>query len=91
MPQRQRLMFLYLSSSCLASETCAWANYDGTGKHAYDASEDQEPPYPSVLAAMQDGWRVVQFPSEQNLTADNAGRTGPLPYEFVLEKMEDVA
>lgn len=95
MPVRQRLLILYLANSCLASETCAWAEYDGTGNHPYadtlGDSDEMKPPYPSVLMAMRDGWRVIHFPAEQPLTADNAGRTGPLPYEFILEKLEDVA
>lgn len=91
MAQRQRILVLFLSNGCLASETCAWAEYDGTGRHPYhDEGEGAAPPYRSVLAAMRDGWRVIQFPGEQPLTADNAGRTGPLPYEFILEKLEDV-
>jgi len=88
MADRQRLLMLYLSTSCLASETCAWAEYDGTGRHPFADEEDAKPPYPSVLAAMRDGWRVIKFPVEQPLTADNAGRTGPLPYEFILERIE---
>jgi hypothetical protein len=99
MSARQRILILYLANSCLASETCAWAEYDGTGKHPYadtlgDADSDvidMKPPYGSVLEAMLDGWRVIKFPAEQALTSDNAGRTGPLPYEFILEKIESVA
>lgn len=88
MADRQRLLILYLSTSCLAGETCAWAEYDGTGRYPYVDEEGAMPPYPSVLAAMRDGWRVIKFPVEQPLTADNAGRTGPLPYEFILERIE---
>ena len=91
MAMRQRLLFLYLANSCLSSETCAWAEYDGTGKYPYTGAHTEEPPYWSVLEAMQDGWRVVQFPSEQWATKDNAFHTGPLPYEFILEKLEDAA
>lgn len=91
MAQRQRILILYLANSCLSSETCAWAEYDGTGSHPYTGEHTEEPPYWSVLEAMRDGWRVVQFPQEQWATTDNAYRTGPLPYEFILEKLEAVA
>jgi hypothetical protein len=95
MSARQRILILYLANSCLASETCAWAEYDGTGLHPYadtigQDGSDPQPPYASALAAMKDGWRVIRFPAEQWLTTDTAGRTGPLPYEFILEKIEDV-
>ncbi len=91
MSQRQRILIMYLSTACLASETTAWAEYDGTGKHPYTGAMETEPPYWSVLEAMKDGWRVIQFPSDQAATSENAYRTGPFPFEFILEKLEDVA
>ncbi len=91
MALRQRILILYLTTSCLASETCAWSEYDGTGLYPYTGDSPDEPPYWNVLEAMRDGWRVVKFCSEQMASADNAYRTGPLPFEFILEKMEEVS
>jgi hypothetical protein len=47
---------------------------------------DDQPPYASVIDAVADGWRVVQFPvtklySYQDVDNDYLG------YEFILEKM----
>ncbi len=85
---RQRLLVLYLQNACLTSEVVVWAEYDGTG-HSDFEGDDREPPYASVLAAMRDGWRVIKFPEIQASTTDNGYVSGPLPNEFVLEKLED--
>ena len=86
---RQRLLVLYLQNSCLTSEVVVWAEYDGTGREDFQGDE-REPPYRSVLAAMRDGWRVIKFPEVQASTVDNGYVSGPLPNEFVLEKLEEV-
>ena len=44
-----------------------------------------EPPYESVLAAVADGWRVVQFPIAK-LYAYEGQYNDYLGFEFVLEK-----
>ncbi len=87
---RQRLLVLYLQNSCPTSEVVVWAEYDGTGQSDYQGDQ-RDPPYASVLAAMRDGWRVIKFPEIAATTTDNAYQTGPLPNEFVLEKLEEVA
>ena len=45
-----------------------------------------EPPYDSVLAAVGDGWRVVQFPIAK-LYNYQGQENDYLGFEFVLEKM----
>ena len=82
--QRQLLLYLYSKSTNLRSPLGGWALYDAT------ASEEpilpsQDAPYTSVLDAVRDGWRVIQFPRPElyNFTdVDNAY----LGYEFILEK-----
>jgi hypothetical protein len=46
----------------------------------------QEPPYASVLAAVADGWRIVQFP-DAKLYAYQGVDNDYLGFEFILEKM----
>jgi len=88
---RQKLLFLYLGNSNLEAEVVGWSIYDGTGKEKFEAAgEAQDPPYKSVLDAMQDGWRVIQLPQ---LKAPQVGREYQVDYldfEFVLEKMEAI-
>ena len=50
-------------------------------------SGDQEtPPYRSVLAAMRDGWFVIQIPALPRFFRGHEHETGHLPYEYVLER-----
>ena len=46
----------------------------------------QEPPYGSVLEAVADGWRIVQFPIAE-LRRFSDVDNDYLGYEFILEKM----
>ena len=58
--QRQQVLVLYLRDSALVSGVVAWARYDGTGRETHMAGDDGEPPYASGLAALRDGWRLIQ-------------------------------
>ena len=80
---------MHLSNSDLDSDTIAWALYDGTA--APDAlqmqSGDQDkPPYRSVLAAMRDGWFVLQMPTLPYYVRGHEHEVGHLPYEYTLER-----
>jgi hypothetical protein len=37
-----------------------WSRYDGTGRTRPTTGDSDEPPYPTGLAALQDGWRLFQ-------------------------------
>ena len=54
------------------------------GEVSEGPADPDEWPYPTVLAAMQDGWRIIQFP-DLALSLDES-RTYGLGYEFILEK-----
>ena len=86
---RQQLLFLCAATPNLMSPIVAWSMYDGTGRTTNMAGDADRPPYESVLAAMKDGWRVLQVPA---LAAPAPGReheTGFLRFEYVLEKIVD--
>lgn len=88
--KRQRILVLYLRSSALDSGVVAWAEYDGSGKKTHMAGDSQKPPYASGLAALRDGWRLIQA---SPLVAHGVGeefRTGYLKYEFFFEQLVDV-
>jgi hypothetical protein len=87
---RQQLLVLYGASSSPDSPVGAWSFFDGTGRDKHMAGDADEPPYPSVLAAMRDGWRVIQFPSLRPPAPGAEHDTAFLPYEFVLEKLVEV-
>jgi hypothetical protein len=84
---KQKLLILCASNSSLDSPIGAWSLYDGTGREKHMAGDADQPPYSSVLAAMRDGWRVIQLPQLRAPAAGAEHATAFLEYEFVLEKM----
>jgi hypothetical protein len=90
MTTRQQVLVLYLSSSALDANVVAWANYDGTGRRKHMAGDESEPPYPTGLHALRDGWRLIQAsPLIQHSSGDEF-RTGYLKYEFFFEKLVEM-
>lgn len=87
--RRQELLFLYSENSDLASPVRAWSRYSGAGEHHRSGDLDQTP-YSSVVAAMQDGWRVLQV---SQLLAPAASvdmtTTSFLKYEALLERWNE--
>ena len=61
--QKQKLLILYAANSSLDSPVGAWSLFDGTGREKHMAGDADKPPYASVVAAMRDGWRVIQVPA----------------------------
>jgi len=88
--QRQQLLVLYAANSSPESAVGAWSLFDGTGRQTTMAGDAATPPYSSVLAAMRDGWRVIQLPALQPAPRGAEHDTGFLKYEFVLEKLVEV-
>lgn len=82
--KKQLILYLYSKSTNLRSPLGGWALYDATAPDK-PVLPSQDAPYTSVLDAVNDGWRIVQFPRPElyNFTdVDNAYLT----YEFILEK-----
>ena len=86
---RQQILILNLASSDLASRTVAWALYDGAlaaDELQMQTGDSAEPPYVSVLAAMRDGWNVLQISPLPVYVPGHEHENGNLPYEYVLER-----
>ena len=86
---RQQILILHLSNPDLDSQTVAWALYDGAATEdapQMQSGDESQPPYTSVLAAMRDGWNVIQLPTLPIFVHGYEHETGHLPYEYVLEK-----
>lgn len=86
--ERQELLFLYSENSDLTSPVRAWSRYSGGGTF-YRSGDSDEAPYASVVAAMREGWRVLQVsqlmpppPGADLLT------TSFLKFETLLERWE---
>ena len=88
---RQQLLFLCAATPNLLSPIVAWSLFDGTGRTTSMAGDTDRPPYDSVLAAMKDGWRVIQLPVLAPNPPGREHETGFLRFEYVLEKLIDVA
>ena len=85
--QKQKLLILYAANSSLDSPVGAWSLFDGTGREKHMAGDADKPPYASVVAAMRDGWRVIQLPQLRPAVRGAEHETAFLEYEVVLEKM----
>jgi hypothetical protein len=83
----QQLLILYLANSDLGSPVQAWSFYDGAGSGTGMSGDSDKPPYPSALAAMQDGWRVIQLPVIPARAPGSEHLTAQLRFEVVLEKL----
>ena len=87
MTLKQQVLVLYLESSALDTQVKAWAIYDGTGRSRHMAGDSDTPPFKTGLAALEDGWRLIQAaPLIAHDTGDEF-RTGYLKYEFFFEKL----
>ncbi len=87
---RQKLLVLYLHTPDLNSSVVAWAIYDGTGTVKHTTGDSETPPYTSVLEAMKDGWRVIQFPQQFPAYPGMEYHTSYLRFEYILEKLAPV-
>lgn len=81
---------LYSANANLTSEVVGWSLYDGTGASEFEASGEAQQPYTSVLAAMRDGWRVIQLPVLQTVDPGALRQLGYLRFETVLEQLVEV-
>jgi len=84
---RQQLLFLCLATPDLGSPVMAWSFYDGAGAATGMSGDGDQPPFPSVLAAMKAGWRVIQVPAAQPRFPGHEHETSTLRFEYVLEKL----
>ena len=57
---RQQVLVLYTATSALDDRVVAWSSYDGTGRTHPTMGDSDEPPYPTGLAALRDGWMLMQ-------------------------------
>lgn len=85
---REQVLIMHLANKSLDSETVAWAMYDGAAPEGTLPSrpgDEDEPPYRSVLAALQAGWKLLQM-SQAPVIPGREHSTSVLPNEFVLTR-----
>ena len=81
----QKVLYLYSKSTNMRSAISSWALYNPTVE--YEPSlPSQDPPYESVVEALGDGWRIVQFPISKLYQFSDIDNDY-LGFEFILEKL----
>jgi hypothetical protein len=88
---RQQVLMLYLSTSALDSQVLSWSLYDGAGTGTGVTGEETEPPYPTGLAAMQDGWRLLALSELRPGPVGLEYATSFHNFEFVFERIVELA
>jgi hypothetical protein len=86
---RQKVLILYLSASNLDARVIGWSSFDGSGAVEAMAGDMEEPPYETGLAALHDGWRLIQMSPLIPHHAGDEFTTSYLKYEFLFEQLVD--
>ncbi len=83
-PPRPKIMYLTARSTNMRSGIVGWAVFvPGEGPELRLPGD--EPPYDSVLEAVAEGWRVVQYPIPK-LYEYNDLENDYVGFDFILEK-----
>ncbi len=82
-PKRQDLLYLQAGSTSLTSPVHGMLLMQN-GDIAEEIPDPEDWPYQTVLEAVRDGWRVIQFPNLALLMDES--RTYGLGCEFILER-----
>jgi hypothetical protein len=84
---RQQVLVLYLGTSALDSPVIGWARYDGTGATRPTTGDSDEPPYETGVAALEDGWRLIQAAQLIPPYPGAEHETSFLKHEFFFERL----
>ncbi len=91
---RQQLLYLWLAESPLDAEVVAWALYDGAqgkGPTLPAARGPDAPPYGTGLAALEDGWCLLQAPQPGTPVGPEGAILGELQFQFIFERRVQIA
>lgn len=86
---RQKVLVLYLATSALDSHVVGWSLYDGTGRTSPTTGDSDEPPYGSGVAALRDGWRLIQAAQLIPPYPGHEYDVSFLKHEFFFEQIVD--
>jgi hypothetical protein len=89
MPLRQQVLYLWLAEGALDNETVGWAFHDGTSGKGPGVPAT-EPPYPTGLAALEEGWFLIQSPAPYALQPGAEYEVSYLANEFIFERRIEV-
>lgn len=86
---RQQVLYLWLAEGALDTATIAWAFHDGT-KGKGPGLPDCEPPFANGVAALEDGWFLLQSPAPYVTQPGAEHGASYLPNEFVFVRSIEV-
>lgn len=89
MAMRQQVLYLWLAEGALDTETVAWAFHDGTSGEGPQLPAT-EPPYPTGLAALEQGWFLIQSPAPYTIHPGAEHEVSYLANEFVFERRIEI-
>jgi hypothetical protein len=89
MPVRQQILYLWLAEGALDTQTVGWAFHDGTSG-AGPGLPETEPPYATGLAALEQGWCLMQSPAPYPLVPGAEYEVSYLANEFIFERRVDI-
>ena len=81
----QKILYLYSKSTSMRSQIAGWVLFDPEQPDEPELPS-QDAPYDTVIAAVRDGWRIVQFPISKLYSFSDVDNDY-LGFEFVLEKL----
>ncbi len=82
---RQQILYLWLAEGAIDTAVVGWAFHDGA-KGAGPGLPESQPPYANGVAALEDGWFLLQSPAPQSLAPEAEHEVGYLPNEFLFER-----
>jgi hypothetical protein len=91
---RQQVLYLWMHGSALDETVVAWAFHDGTdgaGPALPRPPGDGQPPYATGVAALHDGWMLLQSAPLIPPAPGQEHENSYLEYEFVLERRIEVS
>jgi hypothetical protein len=85
---RQQVLTMWLASPALDSRVLGWSFFDGTA--GAGPQLDHDPPYTNGVAALVDGWRLIQMSPLRPAPAGTERETSFLRHEFLFERIVTV-
>ncbi|MEP1124792.1 MAG: hypothetical protein ABJH68_12980 [Ilumatobacter sp.] len=83
--ERQQVLYLWMQGSALDSHVIGWAFHDGTAG-AGPSIPAGDPPYPTGVASLLDGWMLLQSSPLTPLGVGQEHVNSYLEHEFVFER-----
>ena len=83
--ERQQVLYLWAQGAALDEQVVAWAYHDGADG-AGPALPSGEPPYANGVAALRDGWMLLQSAQLIPPAPGEEYVNSYLEYEFVFER-----